>query len=97
MSTPITKKTIEHLAELARIELTAHEEEKFLKDLQKILDYFEELKQLDTKDVVPMSGGTQLKNAFRDDTERENTNRGDGVDAFPETQDGFLKIPPVFE
>jgi hypothetical protein len=28
---------------------------------------------------------------------RENTNRGAGVDAFPESKDGYLKVPPVFE
>ena len=93
----ITKETLEHLAELARIELTPHEEEKLLTDLQKILDYFEEIKKLDTLGVTPIAGGTRLKNIFRDDEERENMNRGAGTDAFPEKENGFLKIPPVFE
>jgi Asp-tRNA(Asn)/Glu-tRNA(Gln) amidotransferase C subunit len=43
-----------------------------------------------------MTGGTDLQNAFREDTERENTNQGQGVEAFPDKKDGFLKIPPVF-
>lgn len=97
MPSLINKKTLEYLANLARIELDPREEEKLLKDLQKILDYFEELKTLDTKNVEPLTGGTRLKNVFRDDGERENTNHGAGVEAFPETHDGFLKIPPVFE
>jgi aspartyl-tRNA(Asn)/glutamyl-tRNA(Gln) amidotransferase subunit C len=108
MSSPINKKTLEYLAELARIELDSREEEKLLKDLQKILDYFEELKVLDTKNIEPLTGphsaegyekasGTSLKNVFRDDGERQKTNHGAGVEAFPETHDGFLKIPPVFE
>jgi Asp-tRNA(Asn)/Glu-tRNA(Gln) amidotransferase C subunit len=44
-----------------------------------------------------MTGGTDLKNMFRDDAERENTNRGAGVEAFPKSKDGFLEVPAVFE
>lgn len=97
MASPISKRELEHLAKLARIELNPKEEEKLLKDLGAILDYFKELQELDTANVPPMTGGTDMKNVFRGDAERENTNRGAGVEAFPETENGFLKIPPVFE
>ncbi len=97
MSSPIDKKTLEHLAELARIELGDHEEEKLLKDLTKILDHFEELKQVDTTNVEPLAGGSLTKNVFREDTERENTNQGAGVLSFPEHSNDHLKIPAVFE
>jgi aspartyl-tRNA(Asn)/glutamyl-tRNA(Gln) amidotransferase subunit C len=96
MPSPIDKKTLEHLAKLARIELSEHEEEKLLRDLSAILDHFEELKTVDTAQVAPMAGGTGLVNTFREDTARESTNRGKGADAFPESEDGALKIPPVF-
>ncbi len=92
----IDKKTLEHLAELARLELDPNEEKKFLEDIKNILDYFEELKSLDTSNVEPMNGGTDFKNVFREDEERENTNAGEGVDAFPAPKEGFLKVPPVF-
>jgi aspartyl-tRNA(Asn)/glutamyl-tRNA(Gln) amidotransferase subunit C len=97
MSSSISKRDLEHLAKLARIEIDPKEEEKLAEDLGKILDHFKELQSLDTSNVEPMTGGTDLKNIFRGDTERENTNRGAGLDAFPEKQDGYLKIPPVFE
>lgn len=103
MSSTIGKRELEHLAKLARIELDPKEEEKLLKDLEAILDYFKELQALDTSLVPPMTGGTDLKNVFREDAKEdgsggsENTNRGAGVEAFPESQDGYLKIPPVFE
>jgi aspartyl-tRNA(Asn)/glutamyl-tRNA(Gln) amidotransferase subunit C len=93
----ITKEELRHLAALARIELDPKEEDKLLKDLGEILGYFTELQKLDTANVAPMTGGTDLRNVFRDDTERENTNRGAGIDAFPENENGFLKVPPVFE
>ena len=96
MPSPINKKTIEHLAELARIELTEPEKEKLTSDLANILGHFEELQKLDTSGAEPMTGGTDNKNVFREDGERENTNRGAGVEAFPEKENGYLKIPPVF-
>ena len=97
MSSIINKESLEHLAKLARIKLNAEEETKLLKDLQKILGYFEEMKKIKTEDIEPLTGGTMIKNSFRKDEECENTNQGKGVGDFPENQDGFLKVPPVFE
>jgi aspartyl-tRNA(Asn)/glutamyl-tRNA(Gln) amidotransferase subunit C len=97
MASEINKHELEHLAKLARIELDPKEEETLLKDLGAILAYFKELQEIDTSTVEPMTGGTDLKNIFREDDARANTNRGAGVESFPETQDGYLKIPPVFE
>ncbi len=96
MASSLTKQDLEHLAKLARIALDPREEEKLLKDLGSILEYFKELQKLDTKNVAPMTGGTDLRNVFRDDEERANTNRGAGTEAFPEKKDGYLKVPPVF-
>lgn len=101
MSSSINKKELEHLAELSRIKLDPKEEEKLLTDLGAILGYFEELQKLPTDDVPPMTGGTDLLNSFREDLVenggRENTNQGAGTEAFPESKDGYLKVPAVFE
>ena len=97
MASPIDKHSLEHLAKLARIELDPAKEEKLLKDLQEILGYIEELKEIDTATIEPMIGGTDFKNIFRDDNGSVNTNQGAGVEAFPESKNGFLKIPKVFE
>ncbi len=97
MATHITKDTIEHLAKLARIELTAEEKDKLLVDLKKILEHFEELKELDTSAVSPMNGGTPLRNVFREDDASQETDKGAGLEAFPKSEKGFLVVPPVFE
>jgi aspartyl-tRNA(Asn)/glutamyl-tRNA(Gln) amidotransferase subunit C len=97
----IGKKELEHLVQLSRIEIDPKEADKLIADLGVILDHFKELQELPTNDVPPMTGGTDLTNVFREDGEenggRENTNRGAGVGAFPESKDGYLKVPPVFE
>jgi aspartyl-tRNA(Asn)/glutamyl-tRNA(Gln) amidotransferase subunit C len=92
----ISKEELRRLAELARIKLDSREEDALMKDLDGILAHFEELRALDTSSVAPMTGGTDLMNVFRGDTERENTNHGAGVEAFPDIEQGFLKVPPVF-
>lgn len=93
----INKKTLKYLADLSRIELTEKEGEKLLKDLQKILDYFKELQELDTSKIEPLTGGTSLKNVFREDKRLENKEQISAGEYFPETEDNFLKVPPVFE
>lgn len=91
----IDKKSLEHLAELARIKLSGKEEEKMLTDLKKILTYFEELKEADTLHVEPLTGGTELTNIAREDAPRGNDDTGKGRAAFPEEEGRFLKIPPM--
>jgi aspartyl-tRNA(Asn)/glutamyl-tRNA(Gln) amidotransferase subunit C len=92
----INKETLEYLAGLARIRLDPDQEEGLLQDLQKILEYVSEMQNVDTSGVSPMNGGTTLANVFREDSGTANTNRGEGVEQFPDSKDGYLKVPPVF-
>lgn len=97
MASIINKKTIQHISELARIDLQEKEMDKLLGDLQKILEYFKELQELDTshvKDGLFVRADLKL---FREDSEREKTNQGKGRELFPEVEDNHLVIPPVFE
>ena len=97
----INKETLEYLAQLAKIELKPQDETKLLKDLGEILNYFKQLKEVDTSNVEPMTGGTFKKNVFRNDVDdlrsEINATAKDITDAFPEKENGFLKVPPVFE
>ena len=96
----ITKKSIEHLAELAKLELTDHEKEKFSGELKKILDHFDELQAVNTDNILPMTGGTELKNVLREDAPFTENHFADAERIhreFPDKERGFLKVPPVFE
>jgi aspartyl-tRNA(Asn)/glutamyl-tRNA(Gln) amidotransferase subunit C len=95
----INKKTLEYLADLGKLELKEKDKEKLLKDLEKVLAYFEELKKLDTGNIEPMAGGTIVGNIFRED-KPSSTRQGARdklVEAFPEEKKGFLRVPAVFE
>ncbi|MDP2631077.1 MAG: Asp-tRNA(Asn)/Glu-tRNA(Gln) amidotransferase subunit GatC [Candidatus Uhrbacteria bacterium] len=48
----LTQKEIEHIALLARLELTDEEKEKFASQLSSVLDYVGQLQQVDTTDVI---------------------------------------------
>lgn len=103
MSSVINKETLKHLASLAHIELNAKETAQFLKDFSKITDHFSELEKINTDRINPMIGGTNLKNIFRDDSvdldrrARSVNDSGRIIESFPESDQGYLKIPPVFK
>ncbi len=92
----IGTKLLERLAELARVDLDK-DKKKMLRDFKAIVDYFEELSRLDTKDVKPLIGGNLLENVFGEDVYDKNRQlpRNGAVEAFPDEQDGHLLIPPV--
>ena len=93
----INKSELEHLAELARIKLEPSEEEKFLKDFQKILDHFAELSALPLR---PTTGLKAKRVPLREDSDILPDHFAGGqkiIDAFPESERGLLKIPPIFE
>ena len=63
----ITIKEVEHVARLARLELTEEEKEQMRAQLDSILSYIEKLNELDTSAVDPTSHVLPMKNVFRED------------------------------
>lgn len=93
----LSGKDLENLAALARLRLTETEGGKLLGDLEKILAHVAELKEVPTEGVPPMAGGTTFVNATRPDEEELRLPGESARAAFPASEEGFLKIPPVFE
>ncbi len=93
----ISKKEIRHLASLSRIDLSETEEDILSKDLGNILAHFDELKELATDDVEPLTGGSPTDTVVRADTEEGRIRGTAAKAAFPDEENSFLKVPPVFE
>lgn len=94
----LEKKDLEHLANLARFEVRHDQEVRFLSDLEKILNYFNDLNSVDTSKVSPVFSGGELKNVMREDEAVEEVlDNGLCISEFPEKERGLLKVPPVFE
>jgi aspartyl-tRNA(Asn)/glutamyl-tRNA(Gln) amidotransferase subunit C len=95
----ITPDEIKHLTLLARIKLARQEFGTLAKDLQKIVDYVGELSQLDTQNVEPLAGGTELVNRVRLDKERVDSFKEEDVllEAAPQKEDNYFKVPRILE
>jgi aspartyl-tRNA(Asn)/glutamyl-tRNA(Gln) amidotransferase subunit C len=93
----ITKDQLKHLAELAKIEFTEEELESFLKDINQILSYVEEIQKLDLDKFEPMIGGILQKLSLREDeiTRAESETKELILEQFPEKKDNFLKTPRI--
>ena len=81
-------------ANLARIRLTDEEEVKYQKDLEEILGHVTELTKVETEGVEPMTGGTELRNVFREDTLVE---KDVFAPTFPQESNGHLKVPKILD
>ena len=96
----ISKKGVEYLAKLARIEIDAVEQQKFEKDLLSILNFVEKLKEVDTESVLPVSGGGDLKNITRADNQVSKTLEGKNSELLrqaPDQENGYIKVKAIFE
>ncbi len=91
----LTKEEVVKLATLARIELTETEVEKFQRELSTVLDYVEELQQVNIDGVEEVSQVTGLVNVQRSDVAVLASN----VDAIkgqaPELKDGYYKVKAI--
>lgn len=93
----IDKKTVEHVAHLARIELKNQELEKFSQQLQGILDFIDKLKELEIKDIPPTSHILPISNVLREDVSRESLLPEKALLNSPNKQAGFFAVPKVIE
>jgi len=63
----LDKEQIKHIAKLARLELTEEELDKYGRQLSGVLDYIDQLKEVDTAGIEPTAQVTGLENVFRED------------------------------
>lgn len=92
---PISKDEVLKIAHLAKLEFTAEELENFTQELSKILDYFEELKEVDTSEIVPTFHPFTKKTPFREDEVREFEDLDALLRNAPELRDGAIVVPKV--
>jgi aspartyl-tRNA(Asn)/glutamyl-tRNA(Gln) amidotransferase subunit C len=93
----LTKEEVEHIAKLARLELTDEQKELYRSQLSNILDYIAKLNELDTKDVPPTFGGGLDQMPLRVDEVHPSLSTDALLKNAPQSEDDQFKIPPVFE
>ena len=93
----LSKQEVEHIARLARLELSDEQKELYREQLSAILDYIAKLRELDTKDVLPTAGGGLAQMILRTDESHPGLTTRELLKNAPRTEDDQFKIPPVFE
>lgn len=93
----ITDETIQYVSALAKLELSAQEQEKAKVDLENIINYMNTMNELDTDTVEPMSHVFPIKNVFRDDVVVNQEDRENLLMNAPEQKDGCFRVPKTVE
>ena len=97
MPMQLTSEEVKKIARLARIRLTDADVKKYQTELSAILNYVEQLNEVNTDDVEPTSQVTGLENRWRDDSVNYEFTRADMLESALETAEDHLKVKAVFK
>jgi aspartyl-tRNA(Asn)/glutamyl-tRNA(Gln) amidotransferase subunit C len=93
----ITKGEVEHVARLARLELSEAEKDQMTAQLDAILGYIGKLNALDTGAVEPTSTVIPMVSVMRDDVVRPSLDREDALENAPDRADEYFRVPRIIE
>jgi len=93
----ITKAEVEHVARLARLELTEEEKDTFTGQMDAILAYVEKLNELDTSGIIPTAHAVPMENAFREDLLVPSIGTDNALANAPDRVEDFFRVPKVIE
>src|SRR5437588_1111823 len=98
----LDKEAVAHIAALARIRLDAAEREPLAGELSRIMGWFEQLAEVDTSDVAPMTSVVAMRLPMRDDTVSDGGRREAILGNAPQSPangpaKGFFAVPKVVE
>jgi aspartyl-tRNA(Asn)/glutamyl-tRNA(Gln) amidotransferase subunit C len=91
----IRKEELEHIAWLARIELSEAEKDVFEEQLSSILEYFAVLDEVDTTDVEPTYHVIGITDIVREDEPKEGLSQADVLRNAPKKEEGYFKSPRI--
>ena len=91
----ITIQDVEHVAKLDRLEITDEEKVKFSKQLGDVLKYVEQMNEVDTTNVEPLSHVVDFNNFMREDEISYDCTKEQLMMNAPEEENGFFKVPKI--
>lgn len=99
MATVISPSTVQHIAQLANIPITAEEEQTFAVAFSETLDVVSHMSQLDTKNVEPTHQVTGLENVLREDKVDETRmfSQKEALANAPQKHDGYFVVPQIID
>jgi len=95
----LSKNEIEHIAKLARLELSDDELDLYGSQLSGILEFIDQLSEVDTSSVEPTAQVTGLVNVLREDNvvEWDREELAKAIAQAPEVEDGQIKVKRVIK
>jgi aspartyl-tRNA(Asn)/glutamyl-tRNA(Gln) amidotransferase subunit C len=93
----ISREDVQHVARLARLELSEAELERMRVELNNILAFMDKLRSLDTAGVEPTSHAVPLRNVMREDEPRPSFPRDEMLANAPERAGDFFRVPRIIE
>jgi aspartyl-tRNA(Asn)/glutamyl-tRNA(Gln) amidotransferase subunit C len=94
---PISRADVQHVARLARLELTDQELERYQAQLAVILEEAEKVKQLPTDGVPPTAHAVPLANVWRDDVPGPCLTQDEALSTAPEVEQERFRVPRIIE
>ncbi|MCW5782455.1 MAG: Asp-tRNA(Asn)/Glu-tRNA(Gln) amidotransferase subunit GatC [Nitrospirales bacterium] len=91
----ITQQEVEHVAQLARLDLSEAEKPMFADQLNHILSYVDQLQGVSTKGVPPTASVAHEEQQFREDSPRECLSVEKALANAPESHNGFFVVPNI--
>ncbi len=93
----LEREEVEHIADLARLDLSDGETAMYQEQLSAILAHFEHLQELDTEEIPPTATVLPLRSVMRDDEAAPPLQRERVLANAPDTEQGCFKVPGVME
>tara|TARA_B100002051_G_C16531818_1_gene533055 strand:+ start:246 stop:533 length:288 start_codon:yes stop_codon:yes gene_type:complete len=93
----IDKNTINKIASLSRIKLDDKESADYIKDLNSILDWVDQLNEVNTDNVEPLSNISSAVLVQRDDIAKDTNSIEEVLENAPDKLEGFFAVPKVVE
>ena len=93
----LTTEEVEHIAQLARLKLTAQETERYREQLSAILDYADRLQSVDTSGIPPTSSVLPARSVLREDIVLPGLLLADLMNNAPHSEKGQFRVPPVLD
>jgi aspartyl-tRNA(Asn)/glutamyl-tRNA(Gln) amidotransferase subunit C len=91
----IDREQVHKVARLARLELTPEEEEQFTLQLGDILNYVEQMNELDVSNVIPTTRAIDVSNVTREDKLQPYPERDAILSSAPQQEGEFFKVPKI--
>ncbi len=93
----LDRSAVDHVARLARLDLSDQERERMQAELTAILEHAERIQALDLDEVEPTSHALPLRNVVRRDGKRPSLTQDEALGNAPDSEDGRFKVPRIIE